>query len=442
MRLCLLLMLLVSSPIMAQDLIYGSSSVPSEDLPLSVPLESFDKESSEKHHTGTNRRKDGQIRVKIFPHTLKNDYLHGRRDIKTEVKLRGKGIVLNGKKLERLDLRIQRGAILATAPGLSERVESFEFDTATPVQVLRKNNEDKSHSYIGNMKVMVYEGGIMIINTLKLETYLRGVVPKESVHTWPLEALKAQALSARSYAYYHVKTSRRTYFDVDDTARFQVFAGISAAEDSTDQAIKETKGEVLTHDGKVITAFFHAYSGGRTDSAKNIFGRGVDYCLGAPEIFSRDELRAELPERSHWIIEWTTDPLSKKDLLRTFKNSNQTSQTVTSLNQSLDYQIIEQEIDPLFESVKTLRLDQRGTTADINFVKVRSSIGWSEFPAYHFRLDQNTNAAVTFKGHGWGHHVGMSQWGAMMMAKNYGKTYREILEHYYHDIKIENLADL
>ncbi|MAZ48572.1 MAG: hypothetical protein CME65_08410 [Halobacteriovoraceae bacterium] len=439
MRLGLLLLLLMANPIKAQDLLYGSSSIPEVNQPLSVPLE---KLNSEKHHTGANYRSEGQIRVKIFPHTLKNDYLHGSRDIKTEVKLRGKGIELNGNKYQRLDLKLVRGKILVKSPRHQEILSSFEFTTKTPVQVLRKNNEDKSHSYIGNMKILVYDGGIMIINTLDLETYLRGVVPKESVYTWPIEALKAQALSARSYAYYHVKTSTRTYFDVDDTARFQVFAGISAAESSTDQAIKETKGEVLTHEGKVITAFFHAYSGGRTDSAENIFGRAVDYCLGSDEIFSREELRAELPERSHWIIEWTTDPLSKKELLNIFKNSDQTTRTVTGLNQSRDFDIQEHEINPLFNSVRTLRLDQRDKTADINFVKVRSAIGWSEFPAYHFRLDQNSSSAVTFKGHGWGHHVGMSQWGAMMMAKNYAKNYREILEHYYHDVKIENLADL
>ena len=99
MRLGLILMALMVLPAFGQNLMYGSSSIPDSNLPLSVPLEKMDQN---KHHTGSY---GGVIRVKIFPHTLKNDHLHGTRDIKTQVKLRGEGIVFNGKRVSALDLR-------------------------------------------------------------------------------------------------------------------------------------------------------------------------------------------------------------------------------------------------------------------------------------------------------------------------------------------------
>ncbi len=425
----------------SQELMYSSSSIPDADLPLSVPLI---KGGDLNKNLPKNRQTlpvINLIRVKVFPHTLKNDHLHGTKDIKTEVKLLGEDIALFGKKFNQLDLSLVEGKIKIGTSGTSYVTSEFQINSHKPIKILRKGNESKSHSYVGNFKFVVYDDGIMIINTLDIEDYLRGVVPKESMASWPLETLKAQTLAARSYAYYHKVTSKRTYFDVDDTARFQVYAGISAATAKTDQAIEETKGEVMTHKGKVITAFFHAYSGGRTDSAKNIFGREVGFCQGKEEIFSRDELKAEMPQRSHWAVEWTTEDMKKEDLIKKLKDSSHTKKQLESFEVNKNYTLSSVEENELFGSVKTLGLEQSGAIAELNFVKLRSALGWSNFPAYHFKIEKNDAELVSFKGNGWGHHVGLSQWGAMMMAKKYNKTYREIVEHYYTDIEIENLAD-
>lgn len=413
-----------------------SSSVPPIDQPWSVAPEPQSKNKSGEYEIP-------KLRIKVFPHDLANDHLHGKRDIKTEVKLQGEKITFQGIDYTQLDLTHRFGKILvATNTGEFFEVSELILDAKKRIKILRKGNEDKSHSYNGKLRIWVRNNGLEIVNTIDLESYLRGVVPKESVPTWPLESLKAQALAARSYAYYHYRRGRgEPNWDVDDTARYQVYAGVSAATEKSDRAIAETLGEVLTHNGRVITAFFHAYSGGRTDSAKNIFGKHVAYCIGDDEIFTREELKAEIPQRNHWVVEWTTNPMEKAALMTILKRSSKTSSLFSEFT-TADYNMDEVELNAEFDSVKTLKFTQDTNEVDLNFVKIRSAIGWSKFPAYHFRLEYDADDKAVFRGHGWGHHVGMSQWGAMMMAEKFGKTYSEILHHYYTDVEIKKLSDL
>ena len=112
-------------------------------------------------------------------------------------------------------------------------------------------------------------GGVTAVNKVKLENYLRGVVPLESPASWPQDALRAQAVAARSYAL----ASRLTHpvFDLYDTTASQVYGGESAAQPSTNRAVAATAGEVLLHEDVVITAFFHSTSGGHTENNENVF---------------------------------------------------------------------------------------------------------------------------------------------------------------------------
>lgn len=396
------------------------SSIPADGLPLSAAVDkSFQK----------------KIRVKVFPHDLKSDWVHGSPDNFRKVRLLGE---LNTEKgfYKKLDISLE-GSLLRVKPadwGQSFAVKEILVHSEKPVKIHRENNPKKSHTYMGSLRVFVHKGKIHVVNTLPIEMYLRGVVPKESVSSWPLEALKAQAVAARTYAYYHLLTSSGKEFDVDDTARFQVYAGIGEAKESTDQAIKDTEGQVLTQNGEVIVAFFHAYSGGRTDSAKNIFGRQADYCLGAKEIFSRAELKKELRPSSQWIVEWTTDWMTPAGLMEKLKRA---SNTFSDFSTARHYEIAEEDYNGKFNSVRTLLFEQNGLQTPLHFIKLRQYLGWSNFPAYHFRLLKN-GERVAFKGHGWGHHVGMSQWGAFMMAKHKNKNYEEILKHYYSNVDLSS----
>lgn len=415
----------------------GSSSIPPEGFPSTARIDHLKKLEQPK------------LNVLIFPHTLNSDWLHGPPDDATQVELNSsstftlKTAAQNIYSTTKAQLKFVNGGIRMTlASGRIINTTKLEVAGSAAIKVLRVRSPDKSNSYLGTFTINTDSRGIRVINHVDMETYLRGVVPKESGASWPLESLKAQALAARSYAYYHFVTapSSRDYH-VDDTARFQVYAGFSGSDPRTDEAIKQTSGEIITYQGEVIVAYFHAYSGGRTDSALNIFKQSnVPYCEGSAEIFPRQELSDELAAGSRWIVNWTTDSFTSSDLISKFKASSSVGSRFNAFSRSGELNLVEEEIQPEFDSVKFLKIIQSstGNEAVIDFSEVRSAIGWADFPGYHFRVSEEAGS-FSFKGSGWGHHVGLSQWGAYIMSKNYAKTYDEIIHHYYHDIEIENI---
>ena len=109
--------------------------------------------------------------------------------------------------------------------------------------------------------------GVNAVNSLPLDTYVRGVVGDESPPSWPLEALKAQAVAARTYALTTMKPTAS--FDVYPDTRSQVYGGIAAEEASTDAAVAQTSGEVVTYNGQPVVTYFFSTSGGRTENVEN-----------------------------------------------------------------------------------------------------------------------------------------------------------------------------
>ena len=126
-------------------------------------------------------------------------------------------------------------------------------------------------------------GGVTAVNKVELENYIQGVVPNESPGSWPIEALKAQAVAARSYAL--GTNSGNPVFDHYDTAASQVYGGYSSEQVKTNRAVARTRGEVLRYQGKVIVAYFHSTSGGHTENNENIFtgSEPLPYIRGVPD---------------------------------------------------------------------------------------------------------------------------------------------------------------
>jgi stage II sporulation protein D len=128
--------------------------------------------------------------------------------------------------------------------------------------------ELNGRAYRGELRVTVDKARLRAINSLGLEPYLYGVVPSEMPHRWPAEALKAQAVAARSYA---LATKRSGEFDVYSDVRSQVYRGIPEEEDQTNEAIDATAGQVLTYEGKVARTYFFSTSGGRTATVTDVW---------------------------------------------------------------------------------------------------------------------------------------------------------------------------
>jgi stage II sporulation protein D len=134
--------------------------------------------------------------------------------------------------------------------------------------------------YRGAIQVDVDSGKLRAINVVGLEQYLYGVVPSEMPYTWAPEALKAQAVAARSYA---LATKRSGAFDVYKDTRSQVYLGLDHEKPSTNAAVDATSGKVLTYDGAIAKTYFFSTSGGRTASSQDVWGTAVPYLVSVPD---------------------------------------------------------------------------------------------------------------------------------------------------------------
>ncbi len=142
----------------------------------------------------------------------------------------------------------------------------------------------KGRWYRGKLMVKISEGKLIVINDVELEDYIKGVVPSEMPPSWESEALKAQAIAARSYALANLGKQSRYGYDLKDNTEDQAYGGASVETNKTNKAVKETEGLVLTYDMKIICAYYSASAGGYTNT--NAWGASLPYLHS---VFSFDE---------------------------------------------------------------------------------------------------------------------------------------------------------
>jgi stage II sporulation protein D len=171
----------------------------------------------------------------------------------------------------------------------------------------RQANGVRDGAYRGVLEVSPSPSGLMAVNAVDLESYIRGVVPAESQPSWPAEALKAQAVAARTYAL----TTRKpvTGFDHYADTRSQVYNGISVEKPTTDAAIAATAGEVVTYGGKPVATYFFSTSGGRTENVENAFGGSTPQ----PWLRSVEDPYDDVSPRHRWgPYRWTYSTVKRK----------------------------------------------------------------------------------------------------------------------------------
>ncbi len=135
--------------------------------------------------------------------------------------------------------------------------------------------------YRGSLRVDAVGGALQVVNVVPLEAYLQGVVPGEMPKDWPLEALKAQAVAARTYAMAGLLTGKP--YDLYSDYRSQVYYGVGSESPSTTRAVRETRGRILTYEDKPAQALYFSSSGGRTLSAVDVFGSDLPYLVGVDD---------------------------------------------------------------------------------------------------------------------------------------------------------------
>lgn len=131
--------------------------------------------------------------------------------------------------------------------------------------------------YRGDIVIYNIQGSLTVVNSLPLEEYLLGVVPSEMPSKWNIEAHKAQAIAARSYALANLNKRASHGYDLKDTPQDQAYGGASSETPRTTRAVLSTRGEVLTYDSKIIPAYYHASAGGRTHSAGEVWNHDLPY---------------------------------------------------------------------------------------------------------------------------------------------------------------------
>lgn len=303
----------------------------------------------------------------------------------------------------------------------------FEFDCGTnanlAVRPLAANTKAitwfKGYAYYGDFEYFRYiNDKLTVTNILNIEDYVKGVLPYEMSSSWPAEALKAQALCARSYFATSVGKFSSYGFDLTNDDLSQVYRGTNSATSATDSAVDATVGEYVAYNGSVCSTFYFSSDGGGTEDSENIFLTALPYLRGVLDPYE-DAVPQSLNSRKSWSYEFTGAQLASKLASYGYSGGNIVSMTP-------EYSDTNNVIKMTFSDANG---NKKVLTKDSNY-------GVLGLPSVHYTVTQSATGAFVITGSGWGHNVGMSQFGAYSMAKNYGLNYRQIIRFYFTGVNI------
>jgi stage II sporulation protein D len=285
-------------------------------------------------------------------------------------------------------------------------------------------------SYRGALEVTMRDNSLVVVNIVNVEDYLRGVVPNEIgyLDTSMFEALKAQAVAARTYAYKHFLSRSSQGFDVYADVRDQVYDGKSGESALANQAIEASAGVVMQWNKQLVEAYYHSTCAGQTESVTTWNRKSVPYLQPQTDTDSQGRSWCMLSSYSNWEVHYTwpqLTSLSKRYL------------TTTNATPLLIFNRI--HCVTILNNNPGKRVDEvRFDTDNGSFVVQGDRNRWlfrmpdtpeKTLPSAWFKVEQNANG-LTLKGRGFGHGIGLCQFGARGMAKA-GIGYKEILWHYY-----------
>ena len=275
--------------------------------------------------------------------------------------------------------------------------------------------------YRGLAELSFSDKGVLVVNQLPLEDYLVGLINCEISSAWPIEAVKAQAVIARTYALNRKAARSKAYYHMESSVIDQVYEGCLIEDSRARRAVSETEGEVLTYGGAVIQAFYHSACGGKTEAVENVWGssltylKGVDcqYCLTSSSS-SAWEQRLQLSEIEDKLRAAGYKLSGLTDIKPGAKNSRGR---------------LKQVIIVASKGGFSLSGDQ-----------FRKAIGYGVIKSTRFTVIISRGEAA-FSGIGNGHGVGLCQWGAKQRALD-GFGYKEILSYYYPGTELKKFSDI
>ena len=329
-------------------------------------------------------------------------------------------------------LRVESEGALAVTPGaltghgveLTARGGMVVADAQAPVrevtitadQPLEIRAGDVKRHYRGGLTVRADGNTLQIINRVGMEEYLYGVVTKESGASWPLEALKTQAIASRTYALYQVQHRRDRDYDMVDDEGSQVYGGVEGESTPGRRAVDASRGLILVYRSRPIYAMFTANSGWHTADSGFVFDQPLPYLIAAPDPYSAGE------QMGHWTRSYSAGEIRQK-----------LSEIGVQLG---SIRAIEPKATcPSGRIIRADIVDEHGS----HVMRTRPTLGRAlKLPEILLKIEHSGDKFV-FAGGGFGHGVGLSQWGAKAMAaKGFNAT--DICAFYYHGAEIAPIA--
>jgi stage II sporulation protein D len=342
--------------------------------------------------------------------------------------------------------------VVITAEGadrIRARVDGADIWTSGTLLLARPQQQGTltiaGRNYRGTALIRVAgPGRITAINQVDMEAYLLGVVPREigRVGEELLEAAKAQAVAARTYAVRYMGRREALGFDVFATIQDQVYGGIQDEHDPVSRAVRETAGEVMLYRGEPIEAFYHSTCAGQTAAIEEVWNEAPRPYLRS--VVDRDPRTGEAFDRSSnrftWTQRWTAQEITGI-LNRTLADSLPAG--VSTIGEIQNMQVLERTPS---DRVRRMRITTSNGTFHVGGDRIRwilltpagVSLNSSKFDVELVRGPAGRVQEVVATGGGWGHGIGMCQVGAMGRARA-GQDYRTILTTYYSDVEIRRL---
>ena len=436
------------------------------------------------------------IKGYVFASSFEKDYIDIRltNPIKSgnSVKLyseNGFSIFNRDDKLDEVEYIRDREIIIA--PGYKDDIDIMDMDYNI---IFSYNEKDRflitskdgyerkigveNKYYRDYIDVKIIRDELLVVNHIDVNSYLYGVVPSEMPASFPIDALKAQAIAARSYTLKSLNKHINEGYNLCDTTHCQVYGGISREHINTNTAVDETWGMVITYNGDIIDAVYHSNSGGYTVDSREAWGNGLPYLVAIKDDFSlespnsswdltidcsqiNDRLKSnginigevidiEIVERSPSsrvsklkIIGKSGEKILSRDQIRQVLGFEDLKSTWFTIKKegNIGYSKAVYAIDGWDKNPQMININ-KCHIIDASLIRTAnrgSANGITSRDRIREVINNDTSGDGKFiiEGQGYGHGVGMSQWGAKKMAE-LGYSYDEILKHYYKGVDITN----
>jgi stage II sporulation protein D len=280
--------------------------------------------------------------------------------------------------------------------------------------------EQKPLAVGGSLKILLRGSGLSLVNDVDLEEYIKGVVPAEMSPSWHPEALKAQAVVARTYALYQRMLNKSREYDLVATVQDQVYQGRQGVDQRIQDAVESTRGIAVAYQNAPIYAAFSSTAAGPTEDAVNVWSKDLPYLKGVDCPFDVNAPRYQ------WRV-----VLKVQDLEATFRKQGVDVGAIASLT-------------PFAYSragrVTKLRILHSRGELILRGEDFRRLVGYSVIPSTQFDVE-SMGWEIALSGRGSGHAVGLCQWGAKEMAEH-GYLYTTILAYYFPGTELKRTSSL